>query len=147
MTAGRSYRLPKRMRLKSARQFKAVYRHGLRKRVGPVTIFARPNDREHLRLGLSVPRRVGKAAVRNRIKRLLREAFRLMQHDWPRGYDVVVNVYPHEPLMLADYQKLLFKALRALHHRWQTEKTNQTAPSNQATNENNPAGPGSSRGR
>jgi len=123
MSVVRSFRLPRRMRLKSARQFEAVYRRGRRKRAGPMTIFTLPNDLDYPRLGLSIPRRVGKATVRNRIKRLLREAFRLMQHDWPIGYDVVINVYPHEPLMLAEYQKILFKALRALHHQWQIELT------------------------
>ena len=40
---------------------------------------------------------------RNRLKRLLREAFRLSQHDWPGAYDVVISVKPHEPLTVPHF--------------------------------------------
>jgi ribonuclease P protein component len=42
------------------------------------------------RLGVTVTRKSGKAVVRNRFKRLLREAFRLDQALLPPGYDLVV---------------------------------------------------------
>jgi ribonuclease P protein component len=54
---------------------------------------------------------------------LLREAFRLMQHDFPRGYDLVIVVRAHEPLMLADYQKILSGAAVKLHNVWQRRPT------------------------
>ena len=81
-------------------------------------MFAIPNDLGYPRLGLSVGRKVGTAPKRNRIKRLLREAFRLMQHDLPRGYDLVINVRPHELAMLADYQRMLSAAVVKLHAKW-----------------------------
>lgn len=43
------------------------------------------------RLGLSVSRKVGNAVVRNRWKRLIREAFRLSQHELPGPLDVVIR--------------------------------------------------------
>jgi ribonuclease P protein component len=73
----------------------------------------------HPRLGISIGRKVGSAVVRNRIKRLLREAFRLMQHDLPCGYDLVVVVRPHQPVGLADYQRLLLNMALRLHRTWQ----------------------------
>src|SRR5688572_1553753 len=101
MTAApRPYPFARRHRLTHARQFQAVYEAKTRQSRGPLTIFALPNALPHPRLGLSVGRKVGIAPKRNRIKRLLREAFRMLQHDWPAGYDVVINVRPHDVLLL-----------------------------------------------
>ena len=115
----RTYAYARKLRLQHALQFDAVYAAKVRESRGPLTVFAIPNDLGHPRLGLSVGRKVGTAPKRNRIKRLLREAFRLMQHDFPRGYDLVLVVRPHEPLTLADYQRLLADAARRLHTTWQ----------------------------
>lgn len=74
-----------------------MYAAKVRKQRGPLMVFTRPNGLDHHRLGLAVGARVGGAVVRNRIKRLLREAFRLQQNDLARAadgtaYDVVVSV-------------------------------------------------------
>lgn len=106
------------MRLSGRRAFASVFAGKVRKTVGPLTVHSLPNDRSHPRLGLTVSRSVGTAVKRNQIKRLLREAFRLMQHDWPWGYDVVVVVRPHATLTLAEYQKAFFTAMRSVHQRW-----------------------------
>ncbi len=42
------------------------------------------------RLGVTVSRKVGSAVIRNRIKRLIREAFRLQRHRLPQTLDLVV---------------------------------------------------------
>jgi ribonuclease P protein component len=112
-----SYTFPSSHRLHGPAAFAAVYDGKVRESRGPLTIYARLNDLPHARLGLSVPRHVGTAVRRNRIKRLLRESFRLMQHDLPRGYDLVVVVRPHEPLILAEYQKLMSALVLKLHRR------------------------------
>jgi ribonuclease P protein component len=118
------YRLPRAMRLRSGRQFRAVYEARVSHRVGPLVIYALPNGLDHLRLGLSVPRRVGRAVKRNRMKRFLREAFRLQQHELPGGYDVVVNVQPHESLDPAEYRRLLAAAMWILDQRWTKRRNN-----------------------
>jgi len=63
------------------------------------------------RLGVVASRKVGCAVMRNRCKRLVREAFRLHQDALPRGLDVVVIVRPgtHE-LALADVASELARA-------------------------------------
>ena len=43
------------------------------------------------RLGVTIPRKTGNAVVRNRWKRLIREAYRLQQHELPVGFDFVVR--------------------------------------------------------
>ena len=114
----RSLALGRPLRLRSQRQFLEVYRAGRSHHAGPLVVYTRPNALGHPRLGLSVPRRAGGAARRNLVKRRLREAFRLMQHDLPVGYDFVINVRPHEPLILAEYQRLLARAATTLHRSW-----------------------------
>ena len=78
-----SYTFPKSHHLRSPREFDAVYSNKTRESRGPLTVYALPNDLGHPRVGFSVSRKVGTAPRRNRIRRLLREAFRLMQHDLP----------------------------------------------------------------
>jgi ribonuclease P protein component len=105
-------------RLSGAKAFSAVFDCGVRKTVGPLQVRGKPNGLVHGRLGLTVSRRVGNSVKRHRIKRLLREAFRLSQHDWPMGYDIVIVVHPHDIAALADYQRMLFAAVRSVHQQW-----------------------------
>ena len=113
----RRHTFPKSHRLGGRYEFSAVFDHKTRESRGPLTIYAKANDFGHCRLGISISRKVGTAVRRNRIKRLLRESFRLMQHDLPVGYDLVIVVRPHEPLMLPDYQRLLSALSIKLHKR------------------------------
>lgn len=113
------YTFPRTHRVRLGREFEAVYGAKAVKQVGPLRVFGKPNGLPHSRLGLSVSRKVGKAVVRNRIKRLLRESYRLLQHDLPRGYDWVVVVRPHETMALADYQRTLRDATEKLERHWQ----------------------------
>src|SRR4051812_12069763 len=110
---GATYTFSKSHRIRSRAEFSAVFEARRKAVVGPIIAYARPNNLPHLRLGLSVPKAAGSAPRRNRIKRLLREAFRLHQHDLPQGYDMILVIRPHEPLLLADYQKLVGKDFEA----------------------------------
>ena len=104
-------------------QFAAVFDAKVRESRGPLQTYALPNDLGHPRLGISIGRRVGTAPTRNRIKRLLRESFRLLQLDLPRGYDFVIVVRPHAPLMPADYQRLLSGMFVRLHQAWERKQS------------------------
>jgi ribonuclease P protein component len=113
------------MRLVHARQFEAVHKANVRASAGPLVVWATPNDVGYTRLGLSISRRVGSAAVRNRIKRLLRETFRKLQHDLCTsgdGYDLVISVRRHDPLTLNRYEQHLYEAARALERKWSAKR-------------------------
>lgn len=86
----RTYTFPQHLRLKTPAQFKAVYDRKRSVSDGVLVVYAAANGLPHPRVGLSVSRKVGNAVVRNRHKRLFREAFRLLQHDLPPGLDLVL---------------------------------------------------------
>ncbi len=55
-----------------------------------MVVFAVPNDSGFARLGISVGKAYGRAVQRNRIKRLIREAFRHVRHELPAGIDLII---------------------------------------------------------
>ena len=118
----RKFTFRRRQRLSGSPAFQRVFDGRCRKNAGPLVVHGQPNELAYLRLGLSVGRRVGNALTRNRVKRLLREAFRLEQHDWPIGYDLVVVVRPHQTLSMADYQEFLKRALRGIELEWKKRR-------------------------
>ncbi len=127
------YCFPAKLRLIRTRHFDRVFAARVRTAAGPLVVWAAPNDLEHCRLGLAISRRAGTAVTRNRIRRLIRESFRLVQHGLPRkphGYDVIVSVRRHEPLSLDKYRAALQGAVQTLDRKWQdkSEKTDNVAP-------------------
>ncbi len=114
----RALHFRRRQRLTRALEYQAIYAARVRKLRGPLTVFARPNELDHARLGLSVGRRVGGAVKRNAIKRRLREAFRHLQYEVARPYDLIVNVAPHRLMPAQEYQALLHAAWVALDAEW-----------------------------
>ncbi|MEM8864659.1 MAG: ribonuclease P protein component [Planctomycetota bacterium] len=74
---------PKRLRLLKSDEFDRVFAGRCSAADKVLVVYALPVGLEHPRLGLVVSRKVGKAVRRNTWKRLLREAFRLHQHELP----------------------------------------------------------------
>jgi ribonuclease P protein component len=85
-------RRSRRQRLSRSAEFDRVYREGRShaNRYLVVYSFPREADQESPRLGVSVGRKVGGAVERNRVKRLLRDAFWALADDLPDGHDFVV---------------------------------------------------------
>ncbi len=88
------FSFPKKKRLVSNKQFKAVLARGLRLSNGLLTLYMAENDCGYPRLGVSVSKSCGNAVVRNRLKRLLREAFRQSQDRIPAGFDYLLMISP-----------------------------------------------------
>ncbi|MEQ8850914.1 MAG: ribonuclease P protein component [Phycisphaerales bacterium] len=107
-----------RHRLSHARDYQAVFESRVRVTRGPLTLLGRPNDLPHCRLGLSIGRRFGRAHDRVRLKRMLREAFRLQASEWSPGYDLVVTARRHRSLPLSEYEKILGSAWAEIDRRW-----------------------------
>jgi ribonuclease P protein component len=88
------FSFPKSRRLVSNRQFKAVLLRGVRVSDGLLVLYMAGNECGCRRLGISVGKSSGGAVVRNRLKRLIREAFRQSQGLPPMGCDCVVMISP-----------------------------------------------------
>jgi ribonuclease P protein component len=82
-------------RLSRSAEFERVYRQGRSVANRQLVLYTFPNaSTERPRLGLSVSRKVGGAVERNKVKRLLREAFAQAENDLLAGQDVVVVARP-----------------------------------------------------
>jgi ribonuclease P protein component len=98
---------PRSARILRSADFRTVYDNGTRVS-GPLFAafcLARQSDGAGVRIGLTVPKALGGAVVRNRIKRRLRAAFRLQRADWPLiDWDIVLN--PRKKVILAPFADL-----------------------------------------
>jgi len=114
----KSHPFPRAHRLSGKIAFAAVYAVSAKQSRGPLALYSKPNDLAHCRWGLSVSRRVGNAVRRNRVKRLIRESIRLLRHEFSGGYDLVIVVRAHDPIPLADYQRILGDLMAKTHDHW-----------------------------
>jgi len=89
----------RRHRLSRSRDFDAVYRQGrsVSTRFLVLYWFDRGDDTGDPRLGIAVPKQLGGAVVRNRVKRQLRETWRAMLDRVPGGNDYVLIARPGLP--------------------------------------------------
>jgi len=85
------FAFPRDLHLKKPSDFRAVFDRGAKRHTKAFILFRAANALDRPRLGVSVSRKIGGAVVRNRVKRLVREAFRTHWLAWGlTGVDLVV---------------------------------------------------------
>lgn len=93
----RSEALPKQRRLAKRPQFVRVYETGRKQFSRYAVLFFAGNDLQNSRIGITVTKKVGKANIRNRLKRWTREVYRRQREPLgldAQALDIVVNVKP-----------------------------------------------------
>lgn len=98
--------------LKENHLFRRIYSKGKSTVTPALAVYVRPNNRPGNRLGLTVGSKVGKAVRRNKVRRRLREAYRIHEDRIPAGWDVVVVARVRAAY--ASYAELERELLRAL---------------------------------
>ena len=78
--------------LKKSGDFSLVYEKGRSRGNSLLVLYVLPNGRDINRLGIVVSKKVGNSVVRHRLRRLVRESYRLSEESFERGYDLVVIV-------------------------------------------------------
>ena len=86
----RQYSFPKCERLLNRRDFVNLNRLGKRFHTKHFLVIIKENNTDKRRLGVTVTKKTGNAVKRNRVKRLLREYFRLNKNSFSIGYDFVI---------------------------------------------------------
>jgi ribonuclease P protein component len=111
------FRHPKERRLRARREFLHVQQVGVRVSTPHfiLLVAAGPHPTAPARLGVTVTRKVGDSVRRNRVRRLVREAFRLQPGLLPAGIDLLVIAKDGAPTLgLADVQDEWAKASHQL---------------------------------
>ena len=114
----RSEALPRQRRLAKRPEFVRVYETGQKQFSRYAVLFFAGNDLEHSRIGITVTKKVGKANIRNRLKRWTREVYRRQREplglDAP-ALDIVVNVKPNAAeTSFQDYRRDLTRVLERI---------------------------------
>jgi len=104
LTEGRGHNPPRLVMLSRPEDFAALQGGGTVRSHSLLVVRVRRTDLEVTRFGLSTGRKLGGAVVRNRVRRRLREALRVMAPSFQPGWDVLIIARP--PVIAADYHTL-----------------------------------------
>ena len=77
--------------LRKNRQFQEVYKKGVSRANKYLVMYVLENDQEENLLGISVSKKVGNSVVRHRVKRLVKESYRLHEDIFNSGLNIVIT--------------------------------------------------------
>ena len=80
--------------LKKYEQFQFVYKNGKSYANKYLVMYVKENGLEINRIGISVSKKVGNSVVRHRVKRLIKESYRLHENIFNNGLDIVIVARP-----------------------------------------------------
>ena len=87
-----SFRFTKKERITQPQEFKRVMKLGRRISSRNFILFVKKNEEPFHRLGIVVKKEIGPATFRNRMKRYIREFFRLHKYQIKGSYDIILMV-------------------------------------------------------
>lgn len=105
--------MPAPKKLKKRSEFQRAYQKGNKYWNRYFVIYVLHTHFDHLRLGITVSKKVGKSVQRNRVKRLIRESYRHLHPQMQAAYDiVVVGRTPASRLKCQEAQNALYTLFR-----------------------------------
>ncbi|WP_040306496.1 ribonuclease P protein component [Caloramator australicus] len=81
--------MKKEERIRKNRHFRLIYNRGKSYSDDTLVVYVFKNRSNMNRVGISVSKKIGKSVVRNRVKRLIKEAFRINKDKFKVGHDIV----------------------------------------------------------
>lgn len=117
------FSFPKEERLQNSSHFQKVFKYGRKQRSEAITVFFLENKLPQSRLGISIGKKFGSAARRNRMKRLVREAYRLNKQKFlsgiavedPDTFDIVIVIHRPKHSTLGEITQALEKLFSSAH--------------------------------
>ena len=91
------------LRIKKQADFQRLFQKGKRAHSSSMTVLYRPSDK--MRMGISIGKKHGKSVQRNRIKRLVREAFRLNQDKMKGTYSFIIIPKVREEYSFSTFER------------------------------------------
>lgn len=82
--------MERRERIRKSSHFRFIYNRGKSLVDENVVIYVTKNGKTFNRIGISVSKKVGKSVVRNRVRRVIRESYRVNKNMFKKGYDIVI---------------------------------------------------------
>ncbi|MFR1518181.1 MAG: ribonuclease P protein component [Clostridia bacterium] len=101
--------------LRKNNEFQRVYKKGRYKAGRYIVMYVMPNKKDINRIGIATGKKFGNSVQRNRMKRMIRESYRLSQDCMAKGYDIIFMARASERKAALPNHKLKAVSVPAYH--------------------------------